>query len=177
MPEGWILEMSNYTYVARICRTDMPGEAPGQFPKGTVETSQLHGRLVNSCCPCSPLFVLTIPWPPPVLISLVSTSCSCVTAQWLKLTSLGQVLEKQRHVQHDHAPVELAGQQGWEKTEVVGTGCQVVPTNWKWDRFEERVAHRGSHWGRFLEQMGPRLCLRGRTYRMNVLWSSVVGGF
>lgn len=34
-----------------------------------------------------------------------------------------------------------------------------------------------SHWGRFLEEMEPRLYLRGRTYIINVLRSLVLGFF
>lgn len=65
---------------------------------------------MNSGCLFSPPFIPTIPWPPSILVSLVSTSCSCMNAQWLKLISLCQVLEKQRDVQHGRAPKELTGQ-------------------------------------------------------------------
>lgn len=57
---------------------------------------KLHRKLVNSGCALSPPFVPTIPLSPSILVSLCSTSCSFMNAQWLKLTSLCQVLEKQR---------------------------------------------------------------------------------
>lgn len=138
---------------------------------------KLHRRLVNSGCPFLPPFVPIIPWPPSILVSLVSTSCSCMNAQWLKLTSLCQVLEKKRDVQHDMPPQSSQDNKDGRRQRLWVLGAKWFPQTGNGTRFEEGVAHRGSHWGRFLEQMGQRLCLRGRTYIINVLQSFVVGGF
>ena len=150
-------------------------EKGGTYSRAFLPILKLHRRLVSSGCPFSPPSVPTIPWSPSNLVSLwfnflLLYECSVVQGN-LTPPNAGEA-------EIYNMAVPPWGSQDSKDVRRqrlcrcwVPNGCYKVDMGP--DLRRERPC-RLSHWGRFLEEMEPRLSLRGRTFIINVLQSLVL---